>query len=90
MSTLTAEPSRLIRTARSLRKLLIFFRTKSKPRNLRSATKAPRSAGCSHALELIPVRTMRSFAFSAMVPIVPRWWLRLDRHGQHRCRTDST
>ncbi len=40
----------------------IALRTVSNPLSLRSATSAPRSAGCSHARELMPVRVARERA----------------------------
>ena len=58
-STRTIPPRKSSRLARSLNSALMALRMVSKPLSLRSATSAPRSAGCSHALELMPVRVAR-------------------------------
>ena len=61
-STRTAEPSSVSRQARSRNTPDIVLSSTSKPLSLRSATSAPRSAGCSQARELMSVRVTRARA----------------------------
>jgi hypothetical protein len=61
-STRTAEPRTTSRNARSLKSPDTAFSTVSNPLSLRSATSAPRSAGCSQAAELMSVRVTRDRA----------------------------
>ena len=58
-STRTIEPRNSEPVGPLVEQAVIALRTVSKPLSLRSATSAPRSAGCSHARELIPVRVAR-------------------------------
>ena len=61
-STRTAEPSSVSRQARSRYTPDMVLSSASKPLSLRSATRAPRSAGCSQARELSSVNGTRERA----------------------------